>query len=157
MTRAGADSRGPRFTVYGVRVKGEREVRYIGQTAHTPEHRLVHLRGEHGGRWNVCQRPCASHFLCWLHQGRANIEAFEIAVCATRAEAKELERATIAICLKLNHRLFNGDFVPRHLRRSQSQTLVFLPVGERQGRASRARPVLSRVKNLYHAKGVACG
>jgi hypothetical protein len=106
------------FTVYGIRLRGDKEIRYVGQTVHTPQHRLLGLRGEHGRlHWTgKFEGSALGHF---LHDHKGQVEAFEIARCSTRAEARDTERFTIKLCLSMGHRLFNGDHVPQYLRISR--------------------------------------
>jgi hypothetical protein len=102
------------YTVYGVRLRGDREVRYVGQSIYPPETRLNGLYGNHsskrGGNWH------GNTFGQWLIENRDMIEAFEIARCDSREDALATENVVIAICLRFNHRLFNGHQVPNHLR-----------------------------------------
>lgn len=87
------------WTVYGLRLKGDREVRYVGVTRHTPEKRLF----GHHGEWGCSQRP----FPVWLRANKGNIETFAIAKVDTIEEARSHERAIIALCSRLRQRLFN--------------------------------------------------
>ena len=102
------------FTVYGIRLIGEREVRYIGQTSQTLKARFSGICTEHGRDWSGWPRYTA--FGQWLDENRELTEIFAIAKCDTRDEALATERVMIALCLRLNQRLFNGDHVPKHLR-----------------------------------------
>jgi hypothetical protein len=96
------------YTVYGIRIRGERETRYIGQTSGDPKTRLTALRCDAGAA-----------FLHWLDANRGRLEAFSIARFTTREEAKATEAVVINLCLRLNHRLFNRDHVPAHLRANE--------------------------------------
>ena len=102
------------FRVYGIRIKGDLEVRYVGQTSRAPTTRLNQLHTEHCMNWHTHWE--GDDFGRWLHYNRDNVEAFDIAECETRKSAKTTEQVVIALCLRLNHRLFNGDHVPEHLR-----------------------------------------
>ena len=92
------------YCVYGIRLRGDKEVRYIGQTNRTPEARIANHRGDR------CNRPLQT----WLLSN--DVEGFEIARCDTREEALATEKVIIALCVRLNHRLLNRDGVPKHLR-----------------------------------------
>jgi hypothetical protein len=95
------------FAVYGIRLKGDTEVRYIGQTRQELRTRHFNHRGE------AANRPLRD----WLRQsGAANVDIFEIARCNTLEQALVTEKVIIALCVRLNHRLFNRDGVPKHLR-----------------------------------------
>lgn len=89
------------LTIYGLRLKGDREVRYVGQTNDAPIVRLAsHLK--------AATRAVHNPELCeWLRSNRPNIEAFAIAKVATRQEALSHERVIVALCRRLNHRLLN--------------------------------------------------
>lgn len=97
------------FYVYGLRLRGEREVRYIGETSGPPEFRLhLHLAAARKRRIGALGE--------WLLANEGSVEAFKISAVNTRSEARATERAIIALCLRLNHRLFNIAGVPRELR-----------------------------------------
>lgn len=99
------------FYVYGLRVKEDREVRYVGETNSLPEFRL------YGHYANArCDREYLHSALTdWLLENEGNVEAFKIGAADTREEARGLEKAVIALCLRLNQRLFNRTGVPRDL------------------------------------------
>jgi hypothetical protein len=89
------------FTVYGLRLKGDKEVRYIGQT-----NGLVFLRLN--GHLSAAAKRRHNLPLCeWLAENGSNVEAFKIGYADTRAEAIGIEKAIIALCLRLEHRLLN--------------------------------------------------
>lgn len=97
-------------TVYGLRVRGEREVRYIGFTCGDLNKRLKrHLSDK---IYEASWRP----MLPWIRANGASVEIFAIAKCNTVSEARATESVLIALCLRLNQRLLNGSQVPRHLR-----------------------------------------
>ena len=98
------------FTIYGFRLKGGHEVRYIGQTRYDPAKRLQFLTWE--ARQCRMQRP----FNDWLLVDGASIEAFAIAHASTHADALRVERETINMALMLGQRLFNHDHVPASMR-----------------------------------------
>ncbi len=89
------------FTVYGLRLKGDKEVRYIGQTNGPIEVRL---------HWHRTYRPPTLR--SWLATNAGNIEAFAIGATDTREEATAMEKAIIALCLRLDHRLLNRRSLP---------------------------------------------
>jgi hypothetical protein len=95
--------------VYGLRLIGDREVRYIGETQGPPEYRL-HLH------YVAARNRRLGAFGKWLLANEGKIEAFKIASAETRREARAIERAIIALSLRLNQRLFNIAGVPRELR-----------------------------------------
>jgi hypothetical protein len=99
-----------KFTVYGLRLRGEREVRYVGQTIGSGKVRLKgHMNEAPKGRYN--KALCA-----WLSEHGDNVEAFHIGYTDTRDEALAMERAIIALCLRLEQRLFNQRNIPAELR-----------------------------------------
>ena|SRR5437868_14657687 len=100
------------FTIYGLRLLGDREVRYVGQTGNTPESRLKCLTSES----KLYGRRPTEGFGAWLQGNEGSIEAFEIERVETRAEATARERAVVALCLTLNQRLFNHWLVPAEQR-----------------------------------------
>lgn len=90
-----------RFTVYGLRLQGEKEVRYIGQTNGFPALRLAN-------HFNAAALRRHNPELCdWLLQNEQHVEVFKIGYADTREEARGIERAIIALCQRLDHRLFN--------------------------------------------------
>jgi hypothetical protein len=98
------------LTVYGIRLKGDKETRYIGFTRHSLDARLrKHLAGQ---EFAASYRP----LIPWLRANRENAEAFALAKCDTEAEARTAEKLAIALCLAMGHRLLNGAQVPHHLR-----------------------------------------
>lgn len=96
-----------RFTVYGIRTLDSSEVRYVGFTRFDANERL----NRHFVTGNY--RP---PFKAWLEAHRGQLEAFPIIRCRTETEARAMEKAAIATCLRLGQRLFNSDHVPSHLR-----------------------------------------
>lgn len=99
-----------RHTIYGLRVRGEREVRYIGMTNCAVETRLA-------GHLNAAELRRHNFELCdWLRLHGEEIEIFKIAYAETRSEAQGIERAIIGLCMKLGQRLFNQRCVPVELR-----------------------------------------
>lgn len=91
-------------TVYGIRERGSKEVRYIGQTRTPLDFRL------HGHRLQSrCQVHITSGFNAWIEEH--DVEAFAIAKADTRQEAEGIEKVIIAMCLRLGHRLFNQRHV----------------------------------------------
>jgi hypothetical protein len=95
-----------RYTVYGIRLRGDREVRYIGFTRGTLERRLYkHLST---GIERASYRP----FLPWLRDHRDEVEAFPIASCDSEQEARRLERDMILASLGLGQRILNAAQVP---------------------------------------------
>lgn len=98
------------YTVYGIRLKGSIEVRYIGFTRLSLEERLQkHLNGQ---IFVASYRP----LIPWLRANRGSVEAFAIAKFDTEAAARTAEGVVISLCLRLGQRLFNGAQVPHHLR-----------------------------------------
>lgn len=94
------------FTVYGLRLKGEREVRYIGQTNGSPWVRLQ-------GHLNTARRGLYNQELNeWLLANELSAEAFAIAKVDSRKEAEDYERAIIALCVRLDQRLLNRRKLP---------------------------------------------
>jgi hypothetical protein len=97
-------------TVYGIRLKGDREVRYIGFTRGDLDARLKKHIG--GMVYKGSFRP----FVPWIKEHRHEVEIFPIAKCDTVAEARKTESVLIALCCRLNQRLLNGAQVPPRLR-----------------------------------------
>lgn len=97
------------YTVYGLRLRGEREARYIGFTRVSLDVRLArHIAATIDRNSN---RPVVP----WLKENRDRVEAFAIAKCETGPEARATESVVIALCLRLNQRLLNTAQVPPHL------------------------------------------
>jgi hypothetical protein len=109
------------FYIYGLRLGGDPECRYIGQTAHDPETRLSSLTKQADRAMKSAARGYGPKrnpdgFHAWLSNNRGNVEAFKIAKVATRAEAHAMERVIVALVLRLEHRLFNTHLVPADRR-----------------------------------------
>lgn len=100
------------YTIYGLRLNGDREVRYIGQTSNSPLSRLKCLTSEA----KMYGRRPTEGFGGWLLDNQGTIEAFEIDRVETRAQANLREREIVSFCLCLNQRLFNHWLVPAELR-----------------------------------------
>ena len=100
------------FTVYAIRISGDCEARYIGQTSLSPEKRLsAHFGEAHPSGW-ASRTP----FDEWLIGHRDEIEAIPLATFGSRLEAKAFERQLICALAKLGNRLFNRDHMPRELK-----------------------------------------
>jgi len=107
------------FTVYGLRLRGEKEVRYIGQTADVSA-RLA-------GHFSTAKRmPWATDFAHWLRDNGPIIEAVSLAVAETRIEARAIERQMVGACAALGHRLFNQWLVPAG-QRCAPRTKPYVP------------------------------
>lgn len=94
-------------SVYGIRLRGSREVRYIGVTHRGLDRRLRY-------HFYAAQRA-DSAFGRWLLDNRDQIEIFPIAQ-RSWSDAFALERKLIADGLLLGQRLFNRMHVPSNLR-----------------------------------------
>lgn len=94
------------FTVYGIRLKGEVEVRYVGLTYKPIKRRLREHRAT----------PCVPGLSTWLMDNWERAEVFAIASVTDREQARATEKVIITLCARLNHRLFNRTHVPTHLR-----------------------------------------
>lgn len=97
------------FSIYGLRLRGEREVRYVGHTTDTAKRLGEHFR-------NARQMPWATNFANWLMANAASIEIVELDRADCRPDARIKERAAVAFCLALDHRLFNQWLVPANRR-----------------------------------------
>lgn len=89
------------YKVYGFRLRGGLEVRYVGQTYYEPEFRLVSLRNE--GRHAPNPNPVGQ----WLRQNGDRVEVFLIQQCATRQDALKAERDAIQLLAAVGNRLLN--------------------------------------------------
>lgn len=103
------------YTVYGLRLIGSKEVRYVGQTNGPVELRLI-------GHINAAALRRHNGPLCdWLTANAGQVEIFKIAYAETRAEASGIEKTIIALCSRLEHRLFNQRLLPaQHLEASEA-------------------------------------
>jgi hypothetical protein len=100
-------------TVYGIRLRGSMECRYVGQTMHDGQIRLASLLSEAKKlvRWQDNPRA----FSLWLTDFGDEIEAFTFIECSDE-EARDEERRAVQTCIALGHRLFNRQLVPAPLR-----------------------------------------
>lgn len=90
------------FTIYGLRLKGDEEVRYIGETNTDINFRLLaHCRHT--------KQPALRN---WLDTNAGNVEAVTLDVASSRSEAHDLERLAISHHLDLGHRLLNRRSLP---------------------------------------------
>jgi predicted GIY-YIG superfamily endonuclease len=98
------------YIVYGLRLKGDREVRYVGVTRRGLKFRLQ--KHVYGAKGRYPQTP-----LCrWLVQHRADVEIFSVHETDNRGEAFRRERQMIEMATSLGQRLFNQTHVPYALR-----------------------------------------
>lgn len=104
------------FTIYGFRLKGDVECRYIGMTSRGPERRLAYLTGDAHRRNETWQLRDPDAFQRWILEHESQIETFQVHSVATKVEAHIAERAIVAAMLATNHRLFNHWLVPAALR-----------------------------------------
>lgn len=96
-------------TVYGIRLIGSHEPRYIGQTRRALDVRLY-------GHIRQCKcMPGKTDRALWFIANEANLEIFEIAKFDDADAAREYERNVIAVCAAVGHRLFNIHHVPKAL------------------------------------------
>lgn len=85
------------YTIYGLRLNGSKEVRYIGQTrAHLDERMTGHFG-----------KGPDSPLRRWIAENREQVECFKIGFADFPDEARAIERVFIALCSRLNHRLLN--------------------------------------------------
>jgi len=88
------------YTIYGLRLIGDKEVRYVGQTRH---HLDTRLAGHFGRRRGVTDSPLQ----VWLHENRPQVECVKLGFADQPDEARAIENVFIALCGRLDHRLFN--------------------------------------------------
>ena len=107
------------YVIYGLRLPGDVECRYVGMTRKSPDERLAAFTREaaramrfRGTAWERKIEP--DSFIQWIIDH--DVETFVIARASTKGEAHETERAVAAIMLRLNHRLFNTWLVPAERR-----------------------------------------
>lgn len=90
--------------VYGLRIRENHEVRYVGRTYREIDVRL---------RQHLCRaKDRDDPFSLWLLSNRDKLECFPISHHCGFYEAKDAEREMIGLCLKLGQRLFNRTHVP---------------------------------------------
>lgn len=96
------------YAVYGLRLNGDKEVRYVGFTR----------KGEQRLRQHFYMNAyrAGSPMADWLRENRKTVEFFTIWEADTSGMALALERGTIEMCLRLGHRLFNHIHVAPELR-----------------------------------------
>lgn len=110
MGAAGARREGRSMTcIYGLRIAGTHEPRYIGLTIHSPAVRLI-------GHLNLARCAKGAPFADWLIANEAVVEAFEIARFTDHNDARRCETDMIKACVRLGHRLFNLHHVPKSNR-----------------------------------------
>jgi hypothetical protein len=98
------------YIVYGLRLRGDRETRYVGMTYRDLTYRLQ----MHTSR--AAMMGDKTPFAQWLLANRGNVEAFKIAETDDKEQAKGTEKILIAACLTMRQRLFNSVHVPANLR-----------------------------------------
>lgn len=101
--------------VYGLRLKGDREVRYVGETHKRRQDRLIqHMTRVRTPRFGRPKHVYAEGtFGHWLGAHKGQVEIFDIAECDSKAKARVTEKVVIALCQRLNHRLFNSKHMLR--------------------------------------------
>ena len=97
-----------KFAIYGFRLKGCPDVRYVGLTGVSPESRLRRLTKEA----EMYGRRATTGIGGWLLDNRDNIEVFLIVRTRTLQEARVAERTAIAALVEGGHRLLNRWLVP---------------------------------------------
>lgn len=98
------------YVIYGLRLRGSSDVRYIGQTMRALEVRL---------RWHGFQTahcPVMRPFGVWLRDNGERVECFAIAKADNLLEAKQIERTEISAAIRAGAKLFNRHHVPAALR-----------------------------------------
>lgn len=90
-----------RHVVYGFRLIGDTEIRYVGQTKHTGQKRLSFEQTMAKKRW---KHDALSQ---WLFDTLGQVEAFTIWSCPDEESARLKEAETIAFCLAIGHRILN--------------------------------------------------
>jgi hypothetical protein len=101
------------YYVYGLRVIGERECRYIGLTGKsTPRGRLLNLTG----MARSTNRRHPDGLWQWLLDNERNIETFKICKVENVIDGRAMEKAIITIALQLGQRLLNVQHVPDEQR-----------------------------------------
>ncbi len=88
------------YTIYGLRLIGSKEVRYIGQTR---SHLEVRMAGHFSKKRDETETPLRQ----WLVENRQQIECFKIGYADDPDEARAIESVFISLCSRLDHRLFN--------------------------------------------------
>lgn len=102
------------IAIYALRLKGDTEVRYIGQSANPAERLRGHISHARGMPWRT-------DFAEWLVRHESEIEVVLLTTAETREDARCVERTTVATFVALDHRLFNQWLVPAE-KRARSRT-----------------------------------
>lgn len=107
------------YSVYGLRVKGDIELRYVGMTTKTPESRIKFETGmaRLAERTPHYQPLPADGISRWLLDNE--IEGIVLATVPTLAEVRVKEREMVVLFARLGHRLFNTWLVPREIRQAR--------------------------------------
>jgi hypothetical protein len=100
------------FTIYGFRLRGDSEIRYVGMTSRAADTRLRCLTNEA----RLYGRRPTTGLGGWLLDNEGRIDAFEIVQVATQAEARIAERTAAAALVQAGHALFNRWLVPKDKR-----------------------------------------
>lgn len=98
------------YYIYGLHLKGDTECRYIGMTHKTPELRLGNLTGT--AKEMLGHRCHPDGLWQWLLDNKGNIETFKVGKVEGVVEARAMEKAIIALALRLGQRLLNVQHVP---------------------------------------------
>lgn len=93
--------------IYGIRVLGSPEIRYVGQTSRAPEVRMRQLRSL------ALAAPRKGEFDRWLIDNNIEVVVLDVVEAGS---ANIAERATVRLCLAMGHRLFNQWLVPAEKR-----------------------------------------
>jgi hypothetical protein len=101
-----------RYEVYGLRLKGDRETRYVGMTRRGNDYRLK--------RHFYAAKPRKDNLANWINANRADIEIFTIAETDDREVAKAAEKTIVTVALGLGQRLFNVSHTPAANRSRKS-------------------------------------
>jgi len=98
-----------KFLIYGLRLRGDAEVRYVGQTKDVEQRFAGHFGRAKGMPWQDA-------LAMWLTDNEPEVEWFEIDRAETREEARQIERVAVSFALKFGHRLYNLHLVPADKR-----------------------------------------
>lgn len=93
------------FAVYGLRERGSKELRYVGQT-NNPGERLA-------GHINAAQKSrCPDALRDWVLASADCLELVVLHECSTRNEARAMEKSLVQAFFLCGRRLFNLRLVP---------------------------------------------
>lgn len=98
------------WDIYGIRLIGDPEIRYVGQTGKGVERRLYE-------KAYFARRDWGDALMSqWMRDNEGRVEVVVIDTVTSEVDARAAERATVKMLSNIGHRLFNRNLIAREKR-----------------------------------------